>query len=315
MYNDGFIQKIKHKYTNLKNLTNKFVGDVDNLYVNTFTSVKKLVNHCLGEYVYSDFCELKQGFSNGLSNLKDDFKTLENILFKKNAKNHLHNFSPIRSYTNYANLKFANYDPNVNKSCIIESYKRTPKSNRNSSIDSVVHLNSNSSNDSSTNLINDTTFNTDTFTANTLNTASLNNYASKFSAKDLSNIIALKNKYFGKSNNYLENLIKIKLDKQVSDINLLLKDAMLLKLNNANYCEITSIYYDSRIAPDNMKEDIVNLYIASDKSLNYISAFLEKKYGMHIATSTISVNARKYFLSKGNMFKNRKDAKKWYLKR
>jgi hypothetical protein len=72
------------------------------------------------------------------------------------------------------------------------------------------------------------------------------------------------------------------------------------------------INYDSRIAPTDMKEEIVRSYATSNKTLKELSKDLELKYGMHISVSTISVNARKYLSNQGLDFKNRREAKKYY---
>jgi hypothetical protein len=87
---------------------------------------------------------------------------------------------------------------------------------------------------------------------------------------------------------------------------------MQLKLNDTNYSNISSIYYNSNIAPPSMNDEITKLYLFSNNNLKHLSELLEHKYGMHIAASTISVNARKYLSSKGMIFRNRKDAKKYF---
>jgi len=90
---------------------------------------------------------------------------------------------------------------------------------------------------------------------------------------------------------------------------------MQLKVSNTKYTNINQINFDSNIASQDMKKEIINLYLYSNNSLKYLSYFLEKKYGMHIASSTLSVNARKYLSIEKMIFKNRKEAKEYYSKK
>ncbi|MGV8141691.1 MAG: hypothetical protein ACP5NW_04605 [Candidatus Woesearchaeota archaeon] len=128
----------------------------------------------------------------------------------------------------------------------------------------------------------------------------------------LSGIITLKNAYFWKSGQQLQDIIKEKTGIVVTDVNSLIREAMVLKVNNPRYHGITSIYYDSNIASSEMKEEFIHAYVSSDKTLKEISVDLEKRYGMHISASTISVHARKHFENKGVYLKNRREAKKRY---
>jgi len=133
-----------------------------------------------------------------------------------------------------------------------------------------------------------------------------------FAPEKLSQIINIKNKYFWKNNMQLQDIIKKEIDVNVPDISSLIRDAMALKVNSPKYFGIARINYDSGIASQDMKEEFIHAYTSSEKTLKEVSQEFEKKYGMHISSSTISKNARKYLRSKGLEFKNRKEAKRYY---
>ncbi|MGV8171794.1 MAG: hypothetical protein ACP5OA_03830 [Candidatus Woesearchaeota archaeon] len=128
----------------------------------------------------------------------------------------------------------------------------------------------------------------------------------------LSQIIDIKNKYFWKNNTQLQDILKTEADISIPDISSLIKDAMVLKINNPKYSSIARINYDSRIASQDMKNEFIRAYTSSEKTLKEISKDFEKKYGMHISVSTISRNARNYLGAQGLEFKNRREAKRYY---
>jgi len=243
-YTFNFIDIINSKYYKLKDLKNRFVRDFRKLFNYSTKSINRIIYKSRGIFgIYSDVVSSKNNLCKNFVNIKDNFKTLENILINNNLCSN-----------NYINN-------NTNNNAIADF-----------------------------------------------------NCAKQFSFNTLNEIIYLKNKHFWKNTNDLSNLIKNTCGIEINSVDLLVRDMMVLKTMDTNYSNISSIYYDSRIAPQSMKDDIINLYLYSDKTLEYLSSFLEKRYGMHIASSTISVNARKYLSLNGLIFKNRKDAKKYYVK-
>ncbi len=132
------------------------------------------------------------------------------------------------------------------------------------------------------------------------------------SPEKLNQIIELKNKYFWKDSNQLQDLVQKETNMRINNIGDILKESMSLKVNNSKYANLARINYDSRIAPTHMKNEIIRSYTTSNKTLKELSRELELKYGMYVSTSTISVNARKYLCDQGLDFKNRRQAKKYY---
>jgi len=132
------------------------------------------------------------------------------------------------------------------------------------------------------------------------------------SLEKLNQIIGLKNKYFWKDYTQLQDIVQKETNIRVNNLDSLLKESMSLKANNPNYTNLSRIDYDSRIAPSDMKDEIIKSYTTSNKTLKELSYELESKYGMCVSASTISVNARKYLCSQGLDFKNRREAKKHY---
>jgi len=137
--------------------------------------------------------------------------------------------------------------------------------------------------------------------------------AKNYSPEKLSQIIKCKNKYFRRTDIQLQDIIKKETNIDVQDVSLLLKEAMGLKITNTEYSSIARINYDSSLASSDMKEDFIRAYTSKDMTLKEISKEFEKKYGMHISISTISRNSRKYLHNQGLDFKNRKEAKKYYM--
>jgi hypothetical protein len=135
-----------------------------------------------------------------------------------------------------------------------------------------------------------------------------------YSPETLSSIIELKNKYFWKTDSQLRDVVQRETNHVVNNFNSLIKDAMKLKITNQEYSSIARINYDSQISSQDMKQDFIRAYYSSDKTLKELSKDFEKKHGMYISASTISVNARKYFSSRGLDFKNRREAKLYYSK-
>jgi hypothetical protein len=132
------------------------------------------------------------------------------------------------------------------------------------------------------------------------------------SPENLNKIIELKNKYFWKNSNQLQDIVQNETNIYVDNIESLLKKSMSLKVNNSVYSNLSRLNYDSRIAPVDMKNEIIKSYATSNKTLKELSSDLEAKYGMYVSASTISVNARKYLSNQGLDFKNRREAKKYY---
>jgi hypothetical protein len=133
-----------------------------------------------------------------------------------------------------------------------------------------------------------------------------------YSLRDINSLIAMKNKYFWKNEKQLIELIEKDKGLIVKSIDELVRDAMKLKVSNPEYYNITRINYDSRIASREMRDELTDAYIKSDKTLKEISLEFEKRYGMHVSVSTISVNARKQLQAQGLDFRNRREAKNYY---
>ncbi len=235
----NFIDRLKSKYENIQDLKTKFKIDLQNIFNYTVESVNQLTYKSSGiSGIYSDIINTKNNFQHQYNIIKEDVKTLENILTKKqHTKNNTNN-----------------------------------SGNNNKYINSI-------------------------------------NYAKQFSKDELNKIILLKNNYFWKKSEELEQIIENKTGIKINNIDAVLKDVMKLKIENINYTNIMSLHYNANIAEQSMKDEIINSYLYSNKSLKCLSLELEKKYGMHIAASTISVNARKYLSLKGLKFNNRKEAK------
>jgi hypothetical protein len=147
-----------------------------------------------------------------------------------------------------------------------------------------------------------------------LNTSNKFTY-SKYSVEDINTVLSIKHKYFWKDKKSLVDTIKKEkgiLLEDADSIDSLVRDAMNLKVINLKYSGIERINYDSTIASQDMKMELIEQYTHSGMTLKIISEEFEKKYGMHVSISTISVIARKYLDSKGMKFKNRREAKKYY---
>lgn len=140
----------------------------------------------------------------------------------------------------------------------------------------------------------------------------------KYSVNNINDVLSIKHKYFWKDEKQLSDLIEKDVGLKILSIDDFVRDAMMLKVNNteyvnnAEYKDITRINYDSRIASQEMQKELTEAYMKSDKTLKVISYEFEKKYGMHVSVSTISVNARKQLFSKGLDFNSRREAKKYY---
>lgn len=245
------LNKIRSKYFYATKLKNNLLNDLTDLGNIIVDSVNQLTYASSGlSGIYSDVIVAKKKILNNFTKIRDDARTLENIITKKNNS------------TNNASIK------------------------KNTSINNAI---------------------------DNIETNSNSVYANNFSPDTLSKIIELKNKYFWKKYDEFPKLIKDTYGKDVNSIDVLLKDAMRLKVSDKNYYNLSQINYDSHIAPKKMKEEIINKYLFSNETLKDISYSLEKIYGMHVAVSTISVNARKYLLSIGMDFKKRKEAKNYFV--
>jgi hypothetical protein len=146
----------------------------------------------------------------------------------------------------------------------------------------------------------------------------------------LNKIILLKNKYFWKSPEDLDKIIEKEIGTMqgyVRSTRDAITYAMRLKSIDNKYhqdnhepdyqtsydCQtVCRINYDSRIAPQEMKEECLKQYMHSEKTLKEISQELESRYGMHISISTISRHSRKYLERQGLHFKNRIETKEYY---
>jgi len=221
----NWTSRLREKYLEIKEVRYKLANDFKELFQYGALSLDKLIYQSNGVVgICADFTDYKNSLPNKLSNIREDFRTLENIVSRK--------------YTN----------KNV------------------------------------------------------------------YTPENINQIIDLKNKYFWKDYTQLQDIIKKETNIKVNNIESLLTETMSLKVNNPLYKDITRINYDSRIAPSNMKDEIIRYYTQSNKTLKELSKELESKYGMSISISTISINARKYLNSQGLDFKNRREAKKYYEK-
>jgi len=135
-----------------------------------------------------------------------------------------------------------------------------------------------------------------------------------FSRQEINDVITLKNRYSCQKMDKLQERIKQEKNIVVGNLETLLKDVMTLKATVPEYSSLKTIYYDKRIAPDGMKDEIISIYTSSDMSLREASMYLEKKYGMHVSYSTISKHARNYLNGHGKNFKNRREVKEYYKK-
>ncbi|MGV8087348.1 MAG: hypothetical protein ACP5N1_06985 [Candidatus Woesearchaeota archaeon] len=247
------LNKLRSKYFNAAKLKDKLLNDVTTLGNTIVDSANHLTYNSSGLVgIYSDMIVAKKNIYDDFTKIRDDARTLENIIIKKN--NSTNNSATKKNHSINTSSTYAETDSNMT-------------------------------------------------------------YTNNLSPDTLSKIIELKNRYFWKRYDEFPKLIKDTYGKNIISIDTLLKDAMQLKVTDKNYYTISQINYDSYIAPKKMKEDIINKYLFSNDTLKDISYSLEKTYGMHIAVSTISVNARKYLSSIGMDFKKRKEAKKYFIDR
>jgi hypothetical protein len=135
-----------------------------------------------------------------------------------------------------------------------------------------------------------------------------------YSKDQLNSIITKKNRYFGGNYHGLETALRDS-GQYVSEmpIDFTLKVIMKAKSENKKYQDLNTLYFDAKLATDDMKNEIMDSYMHSSLSLTQIGIDLEQKYGMHISSSTISRHARNYINSKysgyGVTINNRKDAR------
>lgn len=136
----------------------------------------------------------------------------------------------------------------------------------------------------------------------------------QYSMEQINSVLDIKHRYFWKDESQIKDLVYKEKKIRLKSIDAFVKDAMYLKVNDPGYSGIDRIDYDSRIASKEMKDELVDAYIHSDKNLKDISSGFELRYGMHVSPSTISRNARRYLSAQGNDFKSRKEAREHYSK-
>ncbi len=132
-------------------------------------------------------------------------------------------------------------------------------------------------------------------------------------------IINLHNIYgkFGKQL-YLGAGQKLSLDELISeqtgvDAKKLLHEAIQFKKLNPNDTKLNKLYYNSELASEEMKHEMIDLYTNGAKNLEQISFDLSRKYGMNVSSSTISHHARKYYDAlESKDFKNRREVREYY---
>jgi hypothetical protein len=132
-----------------------------------------------------------------------------------------------------------------------------------------------------------------------------NTYLKNIGSKKISEIIHHKNKRY----NGIDELVGEYSKKYDVDAKTFIRDVAKAKASG-RYLDTPKIYYDKNFAPEGMNKEMLKLYEYSDASLRKISGYLEKKYGMHVSTSTISKHSRKYLSKRhGHDIENRKMAK------
>jgi len=132
-------------------------------------------------------------------------------------------------------------------------------------------------------------------------------------------IIGLHNIY-GKFGKQLYNgaTHKLSLDELISektgvDANKVLHEVIQFKKLTPNDTRLDKLCYNSELAPDEMKHEMIDLYANSAKNLEQISDDLGRKYGMSVSKSTISNYARKHYDSlESKHFKNRREVREQY---
>jgi hypothetical protein len=140
------------------------------------------------------------------------------------------------------------------------------------------------------------------------------NSYNNLSKKTLNKIIDITNRYKNSSLERVQEVINEETGSKIDSIESLLRDVMVKKTIDPEYATLKPMYYDSRIAPKDMRNEMVKLYTRSEMSLKEASLYLEKKYGMHISSSTLSKYSRKTMESKGLKFSNRRETREYYLK-
>jgi hypothetical protein len=289
--------ELKKEYYELKEVKNDISKNLNNIYSYTskiFDNVMYKTQGIRGTYDYA-LTELRN-VPQTITPLTNNIERLEQILTRKTPKENNTNHE---SKTDSNNSNGETADNNVPKYDI-------PKYN-------IDHIN---------NITIDNTNNSSKIQEN------------KKDIERLRDIINIKNTYFWKDPKDLGEIlerdtgIKIQKTENISDI---IRCAMKLKSENKEdryniieqkheqnkttkaYFSLPRINYDSRIAPQDMKNEFIELYLNSQKNLSQISQDIEQKYGMHISKSTISKHARRYYQNKGMKFKNRKELKSRYI--
>jgi hypothetical protein len=93
----------------------------------------------------------------------------------------------------------------------------------------------------------------------------------------------------------------------------LLEKIISFKILNPNDTQLNKLYYNSQLASDEMKQEMIDLYTSSVKSLEQISVDLGRKYGINVSKTTISNHARKHYDAlESKHFKNRRDIQEYY---
>jgi len=152
---------------------------------------------------------------------------------------------------------------------------------------------------------------------NALNREETRNISEERRRKEyLNTIIGLKNKYRNNIDTITHKFLEAKHEDseaysnfaQGKTIDSIIREAMYLKVNNLFYADIAQIRYNHILADEEMKQEMVRLYQQEGISLKQASKDFEKKYGMHISSSTLSKYARAQLTDQGIVISNRKEA-------
>jgi hypothetical protein len=109
------------------------------------------------------------------------------------------------------------------------------------------------------------------------------------------------------------NLYDLIGEKTGVDAGRVLTEAISFKKLNPDDTKLNKLCYNSDLAPEEMKREMVESYINSPKSLEQISVDLSRKYGLNVSSSTISSRARKHYDAlTSKEFKNRREVQEYY---
>ena len=109
---------------------------------------------------------------------------------------------------------------------------------------------------------------------------------------------------------YLNELIN---EQTTVDANKLLNEVILFKKLNPDDTRLNKLCYNSDLASIGMKQEMIDSYVHSPKSLEQLSIDLSRKYGLNVSASTISSHARKHYDAlTSKEFKNRREVQEYY---